>query len=118
MPIFDDYDIDAIFVGHIHYYERMYPINSNGTVCEKSYNQPTCPVYIVTGAAGNIEGISHTSHTANYTAMLYEDYGVGVLHVHGASTLTWEFLSSGDMKVVDSFTINKKHKVEQLTSSE
>ena len=108
-PILDDYDIDAIFVGHIHYYERMYGITSNGTVCNKDYVQPTCPVYIVTGAAGNIEGLSRTNRTEYYTAKLLSDYGVGVLHVQGSQQLTWEFIESSTGNTLDSVTIHKKH---------
>ena len=87
----------------------MYAITSNGTVCSKDYQQPTCPVYIVTGAAGNIEGLSRTNHTEYYTAELLSDYGIGVLHVQGSQQLTWEFIESSTGKTLDTITINKKH---------
>jgi len=112
-PIFADYDIDAVFYGHIHYYERLYPIDSNGTVCSKSYDQPTCPVYVVTGAAGNIEGLSRTNETSPLSASgVLSEFGVGVLHVNGATQLKWDFIRSSDGTVVDTVTINKKHGVE------
>ena len=88
----------------------MYALTSNGTICSKDYQQPTCPVYIVTGAAGNIEGLSHTNHTEAYTAKLLSDFGIGVLHVNGATQLTWEFIESSSGNVLDSFTLNKIHK--------
>ena len=117
-PIFDQFDIDAVFVGHIHYYERMYALTSNATICSKDYQQPTCPVYIVTGAAGNIEGLSRTTRTEPYTAKLLSDYGIGVLHVNGASQLTWEFIESASGKVLDTFTLNKDHTKKEQAQTE
>jgi len=114
MPIFGDYDIDAVFYGHIHYYERLYPISNNGTVCSHSYDNPTCPMYVVTGAAGNIEGLTKTTDKSPLSASgVLSEFGVGVLHVNGATSLTWEFLRSSDGAVQDSVTINKKHAVTQ-----
>ncbi len=88
----------------------MYALTSNSSICSRDYKQPTCPVYIVTGAAGNIEGLSRTNHTEPYTAKLISDFGIGVLHVNGATELKWEFLQSSTGEVMDSFTLTKDHK--------
>ena len=108
-PIFDQFDIDFIFVGHIHYYERLYALSSSGEVCSKDYVQPQCPIHIVTGAAGNIEGLSRTNKTEPYSARLLSDFGIGVLHVNGPQQLTWEFIESASGKVLDSITVHKTH---------
>lgn len=111
-PIFAGYDIDMIFIGHIHYYERMYAIDThdtNGTVCSKDYNQPKCPIHVLTGAAGCLEGLNGSNHTAPFSAKIVSEWGVGLLHVNGRESLTWEFVNSQTRKVRDSFTVIKKH---------
>lgn len=51
--------VDMVFWGHVHAYERTYPV-ANLTVYKTGnpYNDPKAPVYICTGAGGNQEGIT------------------------------------------------------------
>ncbi|TFH30598.1 MAG: metallophosphoesterase family protein, partial [Promethearchaeota archaeon] len=54
-PIFGDNDVDVVFNGHCHLYERSFPVSSNETLSSReryNYNDPDYPIYIVTGAAG------------------------------------------------------------------
>ncbi|MHA1674395.1 MAG: purple acid phosphatase family protein [Promethearchaeota archaeon] len=54
-PIFDDNDVDIVFNGHCHLYERSFPVSSNGTISSNeryNYYDPDNPIYVVTGAAG------------------------------------------------------------------
>lgn len=54
-PLFEEYNVDLIFAGHNHYYERSYPMN-----CLKQYDDtssfyfknPSNPIYFITGGAG------------------------------------------------------------------
>lgn len=110
LPIFEEYEtsIAAVFVGHIHWYERMYALRSNGSICSTDYQKPNCPVYIVTGAPGNIEGLSKDhKKPKDITAKLISNYGIGVLHVDDATTMRWDFIESDTMKITDSITITK-----------
>jgi len=54
--------VDFVLAGHVHAYERLYPIyngtadmdsvNTNGTI----YINPKYPTYVVCGTGGNVEG--------------------------------------------------------------
>jgi len=47
------YGVDVYFSGHVHWYERNYPVY-NSTV-EKTYENPRAPTYMMIGGAGNDE---------------------------------------------------------------
>ena len=52
---FNQYNLDIIFVGHNHYYERTYPINQNGEFNisqDPNYINPQYPIQIISGGAG------------------------------------------------------------------
>jgi len=109
-PIFEQYKVDIVFCGHIHWYERLYALSGTGEICTKSYENPTCPIYIVTGAAGNIEGLSGYEQPLNITNVLLSEFGVGRLNVYNASHALWEFLKSSDGTVADSVLVVKDRK--------
>lgn len=77
-PIFEKYEVDVYLSGHVHTYERSFPVVDNtvrfastggndgvgsdgggGPVFEAAskmlYEEPAAPVHIVNGAGGNIE---------------------------------------------------------------
>lgn len=54
-PLFEQYHLDMMFVGHNHYYERTYPINHNGEFNnsqDPNYTDPEYPIHIIAGGAG------------------------------------------------------------------
>jgi hypothetical protein len=51
-PLFDAYGVNLVLGGHMHAYERSWPVGADGTVVRKDYRQPQAPVYVVTGGAG------------------------------------------------------------------
>lgn len=62
-PIFYEFGVDLVLSGHLHNYERMFPIFNNTVNTEsitKSeqdvYVNPKYPVYVVCGTGGNVEG--------------------------------------------------------------
>ena len=52
--IFNEH-IDLYVAGHVHVYERIWPVAPNGTVLQKNYEDVTTTVHICSGSAGNIE---------------------------------------------------------------
>jgi len=103
-------NVDLYFTAHVHWYERLYPINADGKVLQKDYNNPTVPVQIVNGCAGNIEGHETTSKVQDFTANLdMQHYGYGRLDVVDHTHLKWNFFNSADQSLVDSITIVKHH---------
>lgn len=107
--LFNKYNVDVYFAGHIHWYERLYAISPGGNVVNTDYNNPTAPVYIVNGAAGNVEGHS-TGSQQDYTALIDDsDYGYGRLTLTNRSALTWQFFRSSDRSLADQITLVKEH---------
>lgn len=111
--------VDAYIAGHIHWYERTYPLMINGTVDMKSVvnsntyvtNPGVSMVHLINGMAGNIE--SHSTLGTNPILPLtnvlnQEEYGFSTLTVHNATTLTWNYIKGDTGTVGDSLTLIKK----------
>lgn len=75
--LFYDYGVDIAFTGHVHAYERTYPVYRN-EVNEKG------TIYIVIGDGGNIEG--HAS--SYYDQPAWSAFRNGNIYGHGVLTLT------------------------------
>jgi len=110
-PLFVKYDVDIVYWGHIHWYERSWPTTTNGTVTQTNYTDATAPMYIVSAAPGNVEGLAPGDITQPYTAFVNgDDFGVGLLHVRNATHLDWRWHRSSDEKLLDSITIVKQQR--------
>lgn len=117
--LFIKYAVDVVVAGHVHAYERHYPIArgeivGDGVSADGSvYASPKAPVYIVTGAAGNGEG--HDSEASNATTVAWnavsdcKHYAISSLTVNRTalafSLIGTEESSSGT--VLDAFIITK-----------
>lgn len=106
------YKVDLYISGHVHGYERHYPLFSNRGVVQASddFIDPSYPIHVVNGAAGSPE--KHENHppkvsfpkwNAYYN---YKQYGYNMMEIT-PSKLTVEFKSSDDDTVLDHFTITK-----------
>jgi len=111
--LFHKYGVDLYFTGHVHSYERTYPVYQNH-VNSTSYVNPQGLVEVVIGCAGSIEGLSDKdpSHWNDpepaWSAYRYGDgFGYGILDVYNATTLSWSFYKSDDNSLMDSFVIVK-----------
>ncbi|HZM69179.1 MAG TPA: metallophosphoesterase family protein [Candidatus Cryosericum sp.] len=51
-PLFDRHGVALVLSGHVHAYERSWPVDSKGVVARRDYQDPGAPVYVVTGGAG------------------------------------------------------------------
>lgn len=115
------YKVDAYLAGHIHWYERLLPLGTNGTIDTASIvNKNTyytgtgrSLTHIINGMAGNIE--SHSTldpgqKTLNITAVLnQEDYGFSKFTFHNANKATWQFVKGDGSGFGDELTLIKKH---------
>lgn len=118
--VFLQYEVDMYIAGHIHWYERLFPLGANGTVDTSSivnnntfYTNPGKSItHIVNGAAGNIE--SHSTLDAGespsaFTALLDDThYGFGKLTLVNEKELTWKYIRGDDGSVGDSLTLKKR----------
>jgi len=109
--LFLKFNVDVYFAGHVHWYERLWPVGAGGAVTSKSYVQPAGFVSIINGAAGNVEGLNTAKGSlAPYTAMLdNSDFGYGTLHVANATAMHWQYFRSTDNSVLDDIWIYKTH---------
>ena len=116
-PLFLQYGVDIVYFGHVHWYERMYPIN-NGTVTQDNYTNPTAPIYIVSGAAGNVEGLDKLRGNKQSVTAFLDDahYGFGLLTVQNATHLNWTFYESATLQVLDSVEVVQEQRWERLQS--
>lgn len=118
--IFLKYGVDAYFSGHIHWYERLFPLGSGQTIDKDSIvnnntyttNPGKSLTYIINGMAGNIEShstLASGKQPLNITAVLdQQHYGFSKLTFHNASAFTWQFIKGDDGSVGDEVTVLKK----------
>lgn len=100
------YNVDIVFSGHLHYYERTWPVFKN--ITDKRTVDPKFPIYIVNGAGGNREGTSGMlDDVPDWTAFRFKDWGYGLLEATNNTHLKWEFYNSTNNVLVDEFTIVK-----------
>lgn len=111
------YNVDVYLSGHIHWYERLYPLESNGVIDTSSiinhntYRTGTGKslVHIINGMAGNIESHSILSGEPllNITAVLdQQHYGFSTFTFH-ENTATWQFIKGDGSGIGDEVTLIK-----------
>ncbi|KAI1288680.1 acid phosphatase [Xylaria venustula] len=117
--IFIEGGVDAYIAGHIHWYERLWPI-SPGQIIDKSsvvgnntyYTNPgKSMTHLINGAAGNIESHStlNGAPISNVTNVLdYLHYGYGQLNVINSTAVKWSYIHGEDGTVLDQFHLLKR----------
>ena len=116
-----DNKVDAYFAGHIHWYERMYPLGANQTIVMDNYVNNNTYItgngkslaHLVNGQAGNIESHSTLAYDneprLNITAFLdQEHYGFSRLSVINATTALWEYIHGDDGECHDYLYMQKE----------
>jgi len=113
--LFYKYKVDLILNGHVHSYERNYPTYKNNRT--SGYVNPTSPMNIVIGNAGNIEGLENggeedwTQPQPEWSAFRFgDDYGYAIMTVFNDTHLNWTLFRASDGGVEDEVTlINYNH---------
>uniref|UniRef100_M4BQC8 Purple acid phosphatase n=1 Tax=Hyaloperonospora arabidopsidis (strain Emoy2) TaxID=559515 RepID=M4BQC8_HYAAE len=109
------YEVDLVYHGHVHSYERLYPTANSKPVMEgvseegKLYTNPRAPVYVIAGSAGNAEGLTQYEQLPSPKWIAHLDathYGITTITVT-PSTLTVTFVEAATEKVLDEFNIVK-----------
>ncbi|UKZ81560.1 hypothetical protein TrVFT333_009332 [Trichoderma virens FT-333] len=111
--------VDLYLSGHIHWYERLLPLGSNGTIDEASVinnntywtNPGVSMAHIINGAAGNIESHSTLGSDPLLNITTYLDqtnFGFGGLTVHNATALSWSYIHGSDGSKGDELTLLKR----------
>jgi len=115
--LFYEYNVDLIFNGHVHSYERNYPAYRNKRTGD--YINPKSPINIVIGNGGNIEGLEDGSQDdwenppPEWSAHRFgSDYGYGILTIHNDTHLNWKLYRASDGGIEDEVDIiNYNHKI-------
>ena len=109
--LFHEFGVDIYFCGHVHAYERSWPVYKNQTV-QKNYNNPNGLTVVTAGGAGCTEGLltDWLSPRPDWSATIFdEDETYGLIHINSNSQLKWELFSAKQNRLVDSFVLNKNH---------
>ena len=115
-PLFDKYGVDLVLEGHVHNYERSYPIMYNTkdpstpiiTSCNKdTYVSPNGQIYSIVGTGGvNLHGLSDKApFMANQ-----QDSKFGILGIQITDNKLLATFISNDGSTMDQFTITKTTK--------
>ena len=123
-PLFDKYGVDLVLAGHVHNYQRSYPMTYNSqnpsdpkvTSCSKStYSNPEGEIYAIVGTGGvNLHGLSGKS----YFIASQQDSKFGIFDMHiSANTLEAKFIDNAGT-ILDQFSINKNVNIKKIVSTE
>lgn len=116
-PLFDKYGVDLVLEGHVHNYQRSFPIKYNPsnslkpiiTSSKKSdYNNPAGQIYVLVGTGGiNLHGLSGKSSFISSQ----QDSKFGALNIKitndGSKLDAKYYTNSGSIK--DQFSITKSN---------
>jgi hypothetical protein len=112
--IYHDAKVDLVVAGHVHDYQRTWPLY-DGAPTAQHYRQPSAPVYVVNGAAGNRERNSGVpsglpwqppADPAKGVRPSSDEISYGVMTVRTGSLL-WEQFFSANGTRLDHFNITK-----------
>jgi len=103
------YDVDLAIWGHVHAYERTYPVYKNNVI--GTYSNPKATVHILAGMAGaSCCGYYWTDPQPSWSAYRYSgDWGYTRFTVFNDTTLHFEFVTNWNGDVSDEFWMTSKH---------
>ena len=125
-PLFDDNRVDLVLQGHVHNYQRTYPIKydpvspsspTRTSTSTSSYTDPEGQIFATVGTGGvNFHGLSGKSYfVVNQQA---QKFGVlDILMADDGTKLTGKYYANGASLPSDQFTISKPTAVSSLSLS-
>ena len=111
--------VDLYMAGHIHWYERMYPLTADGAINHASIKDNNTYItdpgvaltHVTNGMAGNIESHSVLGSDTRLalTAVLNQnDFGFSKMTFHNSTHMTWQFVKGDGSGMGDELNIIKK----------
>lgn len=117
-PLFDKYDVDLVLAGHVHNYQRSFPIKYNDDKPSKptitssnknNYNNPGGEIYAVVGTGGiNFHGL--TGKPSFIASQQDIRFGALELKITGKGNMLEGNFYGNDGLVKDKFSITKSGK--------
>ncbi|CAF0938170.1 unnamed protein product [Adineta steineri] len=108
-PLLQQYNVDFYVSGHVHWYERLYPIDANGNPIAYNYDNQPGPIHIINGAGGAPEGKASVKTPISASAKIVSAFGFARLELKDASNARLSFVDSKTMQEVDSVNITRHH---------
>ncbi|KAI8068420.1 Metallo-dependent phosphatase-like protein [Gongronella butleri] len=112
-PVLTKHNVDIFLTGHVHNYERTYPIVNNTRVTTNLHNAPSF-IQIVNGDAGQPSSASTFNASVvpnDWSAVRFAGYGFSTIEVsHKSLDFTHHEVSAKDGSlggVIDHFTLTK-----------
>jgi hypothetical protein len=107
-PIFLKYGVDLYLCGHMHMYERVYPVE-DGTVVSSGnvYKNPGATAHVNQATGGVFIDESYIDPQPAWSASRRSEWGYGRLTIHNNTYLHYEFVHQDDGNVLDEFWISK-----------
>ena len=120
--LFDEYGVDLVLQGHVHNYQRSYPLIYNdeepsnptrvqGAILDTRnnayvYEDPEGPIFVIAGTGGRT--LHSLYDQAYFTAQQLEDHGFLELQIkNNGKSLVGEFVSNEGDIIKDKFIIEK-----------
>lgn len=93
--LFYEYNVNIVFNGHVHDYERTYPVYKNVT-------DNNGPIYITIGNAGNFEGLSNDYFEQPVWSAFRNgtEYGYGILTIINDEKMLWTWYTNTGYQMI------------------
>ncbi|XP_013386031.1 acid phosphatase type 7 [Lingula anatina] len=101
--MFYDFKVNLIFSGHVHAYERYYPLYEN-VVMQRNYINPVAPVSIITALTGISvvpESYDEENPRTAYRMASENREAFGKLKIINSTHLSWEVVYSDTLQSLD-----------------
>ena len=115
-PLFDKYGVDLVLQGHVHNYQRSYPLNYNQesssaplatSTSKTDYQNPNGAIFAIVGTGGvNFHGLSGSAPFMAYQ----QDSKFGVLDISISDNKLGAKFVTNDGATLDHFNISKTAK--------
>ena len=115
-PLFDKYGVDLVLEGHVHNYQRSFPLAFNQqksgepivtSASKTDYNNPSGAIFAIVGTGGvNLHGLSDKAPFMAFQ----QDSKFGVLYMHFSNDKIDAKFVTNEGETLDHFSISKTAK--------
>jgi hypothetical protein len=125
-PLFDKYRVDLVLQGHVHNYQRTFPLKydtvtpsspTRTSTSTSSYTDPEGEIFVTVGTGGiNFHGLSGKSYFV--VSQQAAKFGIlDILMTNDGTKLTGKYYRNGESTPYDTFTITKPISISSLKFS-
>jgi hypothetical protein len=103
------YKVDFYFCGHVHWLERLFPVNEAGMPLAQSYYKQPGPIHVTIGAAGAPEPnqLENPFNKIRASAQIRSKHGFSILRIKNATDCQLEFYNTKDNVTMEIVNITR-----------